>query len=726
MPLREELRAKSQQLDVSAGLLVGLVRSLTLGVSLFALASIVFTGELSAYVLQGAGMFFVGTAIMSLFLAVFGKFPAPVATTPIPVALVMILSGESIPLEGEALYVTYALVIIGCALVTGMLFYAIGQFRLANFFRFVPFNVAAGALAGSGVLILLMALRLAGLSIDPAAWSGLFEPVTFWKWASSLGLGLLLILMTKIWRKFWLLPLVFAVFCVLFHAVLYYLDFSMDAAIAAGLFMNVSSEASLWPAISLQEFELAHWQLVASQGLNAIVLFLVLMVLTVVSFSQLELGASMEFDWNREFRRHGIANLFSGFGGGVPGATVASATLPNIALQANTPVTSVVIAFVLLLFVFFGEGLLRLVPLPATSGFLISVAVPLISDWLLKSRKRLDTPEYLMLVGICVTIVLVGFLEAIALGIVLSLVFFAVRMSQVRVIESEYSIQERRSRRSRSIPDQVVLKALGKRARVYRLRGYLFFGSAFTLSGQLKQALQESEKPLASVIDFSAVTGFDLSALDSLKSYVQRARETGAMTILSAAPDRLNHEVGRDFSPALLSAIEWADDEEEALARVEDLLIAHHRSEMASDSISQDEIRRDATPELLRHLDRLVEFEELVTELRKRVTSSEYADQQPIAWVGEQQRGAQLLVRGEARAQDRNERRLYECEVGAVIEPSSALEPQEARASCIADGPCETLLVTPKDLRLLEGENNQLALKLYRYILGANSSSGSP
>ena len=92
---------------------------------------------------------------------------------------------------------------------------------------------------------------------------------------------------------------------------------------------------------------------------------------------------------------------------------------------------------------------------------------------LLKTRKRLGTLEYLMLVGICMTIVLVGFLEAIALGIVLSLIFFAVRVSQVHVVESEFSILDIRSRRSRSIPDLVVLKAIGDRARVHRLRGYL-------------------------------------------------------------------------------------------------------------------------------------------------------------------------------------------------------------------------------------------------------------
>ena len=719
MRVVEEVSAKFREPDLSAGLSVGLVRGLSIGMSLLAVATAVFSGELSAYVLQGAGMFFLGTAILCLFLAIFGKFPAPVATAPIPLLLVLILAAETIPLQGQSLYFTYAVVIVGFALVSGFLFYAIGQFRLANFFRFVPFTVAAGALAGSGILILLLALRTAGLSTDPASWPRLFEPMTFSKWASSLVLGIALLLFAKIWRKFWLMPVVFTAFCLLFHAALHFLDIPMDAAIAAGLFIDAGSESSLWPTMTLHDFEFVHWNLVALQGLNAVVLFVVLMILTVVSFSQLELGASMEFDWNREFRRHGIANLLSGAGGGIPGATMASATLPNIALQANTPVTSIAMALILLLFVFFGEGVLRLVPIPASSGFLITLAVPLISDWLFKSRKRLELPEYLMLVGICGTMVLIGILEAIALGLVLSLIFFAVRLSQVRLIESDYSIKERRSQRTRSIPDQVVLKTIGSRARVYRLRGYLFFGSAFTLTGQLKQALQEPETLLAGVIDFHAVTGFDLSALDSFKSYVQRASENGVKTIVSAASDRLKQEIRRDFSPTLLASVDWAEDEDEALGKAEDVLIEHYQSEMAPDSTARDELRREATPALIKHLDRMVVFEELVTELRERVEMIEHAGQQPIALAGQQPRGMHLLIRGNAWMQDSSGKRLSQLEAGAVIGASSTMASSEEIASCIADGTCETLLITPEDLEKLEREENQLALALYRYLLGA-------
>ena len=339
------------------GLSVGLVRSFTIAISLFALASIVFTGELEPYVLQGTGMFFAGTAILCLFLAFFGKFPAPVATTPIPVALVMVAIADAINLQGQELYYTYVFSIIGCTLLTGVLFWTIGYFRFANFFRFVPFTVSAGALAGSGVLILLMALRLAGIDWRPESWSSLFEPAVFWKWFLSLGLGGLLIAATRLWRRFWVLPAIFGAFCLLFHLGLVLLNVSIEEAMAAGLLVDVDWSGALWPAYAWDEVEAVNLGVAAMQLINGSVLFLVLLVLTVVSFAQLEIGAGMEMDWNKEFKLHGWANLISGAGGGIPGAMVASATLPNIALRANTPVTSIVIAVVLVLFVFFGSSL---------------------------------------------------------------------------------------------------------------------------------------------------------------------------------------------------------------------------------------------------------------------------------------------------------------------------------------------------------------------------------
>ncbi len=716
---------KLKQLDFASGLSVGLVRGLALAISLFALASIIFVGELEAFVLSGTGMFFFGTAVLTLVVALFGKFPAPVATTPIPVALVMIAIAQSMDLQGQDLYLAFAVSIIACALLTGVIFLLIGYLRFANFLRFVPYTVSAGALAGSGILILLMALRLAGLTWNPDSWSALMEPVVFWKWLLSIGMGIVLVVAVMVLKKFWILPLLFASFCVLFHVALVAMGMSIDEATEAGLFMNVEFSAATWPAFGIDELASVRWDVVAAQILNGTVLYLVLLVLTVVSFAQLEIGAGMEFDWNKEFKLQGVANLLSGVGSGVPGATVASSTLPHIALRANTPVTSFVIAIVLLLLVFFGTSVLRLVPVPATSAFLISVAVPLINDWLIKSRRRLQFIEYGMLVLICATIVFVGFLYAVALGLVLSLVFFAARLSQVSLIEEEYSLNQKRSQTVRSIPDQTIVKVYGARTHVYRLRGYVFFGSAHTFANELKQRLKGEPKLTCVVIDFSHVTGFDLSAVDSLRAYLQQANADNTTTLLCSASDLLQQEVQRDLPPSLSKQVVWIDSEESALHEAEELLLARYERDLERDPSLRDSVRSATSGALADFLDRQIEFELLTEQLADRFETLDYEDRERLTTIGEQQRGMQFLLSGRVNVQVANGSVIYQRDAGAIIEGRSAVVERNALVSVVANGPCKTLLVTKEGLARLDEEDQELAMKLYRYALSLNSSIGS-
>ena len=724
MSNKEKKLLLGKELDYSSGISVGLVRGFALAISIFALVSIVFTDALEPFALKGAGIFFIGTAILTLFVAIFGKFPAPVATTPIPVALVMIAIAQSLDLQGEELYMTYVTTIIGTTFLTGLLFLIFGSLKIADFFRFVPFTVSAGALAGSGILILLFGLRLAGLDWRPSTWGTLIEPMMFWKALLSVALGVTLVVSMKIWRAFWVVPLLFVAFCVLFHIGLLILGISIDEARAAGMFLDAEWSVSLWPAFGLADISSIQWGVVFTQVVSATVLFLVLLILTVVSFAQLELGANMEFDWNREFKLHGVANLLSGVGGGIPGATVASSTLPHIALHANTPVTSIVIVVTFIAFVFLGSEVLQLLPLPATSGFLIAVAVPLISDWLIKSRKRLQAIEYSMLLLICFTIVIVGFLEAIALGLVLSLVFFVVRLSHVPLIKSQYTIRDRASRTIRSIPEQSIIKVYGSRAQIYQLQGYVFFGSAHSLVNQLKESLTGDLNLSCVVIDFKGVSGFDLSALDGLRAFIQRANAQDVKTILSSTTAKLAQEIRRDIPESLLDEVSWIESEELALAEAEAVLLENYEADVADDPDLRDLVRLSTNPELTQFLDRQAQFEDLTEELRSQFETIEYDDEGIITAPGEERKGMQLLVSGRASVLADDGSTLYQFAVGSVIDGASAIEETEATLSITADGPCRTLLVTRDGLEKLDVEDHQLALRLYRYVV-ADYAKGS-
>ena len=105
----------------------------------------------------------------------------------------------------------------------------------------------------------------------------------------------------------------------------------------------------------------------------------------------------------------------------------------------------------------------------------------------------------------------------------MSLLFFVVQLSQVPAIKSGYSLLDRKSGANRSIPDQASLRHFGNRVQIFVLQGYIFFGSVYSLSTQLRKTLNKDSAPVCLVLDLSRVVGFDSAASDALQTIIQQA-----------------------------------------------------------------------------------------------------------------------------------------------------------------------------------------------------------
>ena len=226
----------------------------------------------------------------------------------------------------------------------------------------------------------------------------------------------------------------------------------------------------------------------ATQIPNILTLILVTLLCAVVNLSALEVAVDSDLDWNREFRAAGAANLIAGVGGGPPGCMNVTASALARKLGADTRLTGIVVALVVGSPLLLGDKILKLIPVPLVGGLLLFIGAGMLHEWLVNSRKRLPWTDYVILLSIFFTIVFFGFVEGIGVGVAITTVFFAVRLARVESVEAEFTARERHSNRSRPIADRAILLAEGERVRAYRLRGYLFFGSAHAL-GQPPQAV---------------------------------------------------------------------------------------------------------------------------------------------------------------------------------------------------------------------------------------------
>ena len=708
------LRANVLSKKTLLALTVGCVSGVGVAVGEVALASLVFSGSLAPYAAEGAGLVLFGTFASCLVIALRSGFLGAISAPPVPTLIVLAVIGGTIAAQGDALFATMVAVIVLCALVTGLCMLLIAHFRLANLIRFVPYPVSSGFVAGTGGVVCLVALSLMGVEFERGALAGLLEPAVAANWGLGIAYGVGLYLATKRWNSFMLLPVSFVGTAVLIHLALALFDVSTVRASELGLLFAGISEGRLWPSFGFDDLALVDWVAVAGQIPNMLTLLLVTLLCIVMYVGGLELAANRELDWNREFRAVGLAGVLGGLGGGPSGCLVVPSCLRSQILGVDMRFTGVVAALTIAAILFVGDVVLQSFPVPLMGGVLLFTGAVMVDDWLIKVRKRVPATDYAIIVVMFLTITGFGFFEGVGVGLLITIAFFMVRLSRVDLVEEQCTAVERRSRRIRPIPDRAILQLEGERARIYRLRGYMFFGSSYPLADRLKETLGADPPPKCILVDFAAVSGFDFSSVNALCRFLLAAR-TGPRVVLCSPPTRLADELRRNLPPPVFDGLLFARDLDGGMEKCEDILIEDHRSRNAGGS---DGTLLEAIGDTLeQHLDRQVRFEEMLDGLGDWVEVEHYRPSEPLVEIGQLPTGLRFIVEGRASVYDGGRIRLTQLGPGDVVEPRAAFGASPARVTTVAEDICRTARLTPAALRLLERNDHRLAVRLYRYLL---------
>ena len=577
--LAAELRADAVSAKAVPALSAGFTSGLGLLVAQIAFGSFIFSGALAPYASQGVGLVLFGNFAACLVIALAGGFRGAISGLSPAMVIVMALVGTTIDAEGDALFVTTALVLMTGAVVTGACCLVIGRFRLANLVRFIPYPVAGGFVAGIGGAVCLAAMALMGADTDWRALPALLEPSVLWKWAPGAVFGIALYYAMKRWGNPLILPVSVVAAVGAYHLVLAALGMSGDEARAAGLLLTSTADGNLWPA--LQPADAAHvdWAAMATQVPNLLTLMLVAFIVVIMNIAGLEMAANQELDWDREFRANGLASVVAGLGGGTAASLIVPASLRSKLFGAATRLTGVVAAFVIGGALFLGDGMLELIPVPLVGGILFFAGIGMLDEGLVRSRRRLPWSEYGIIVLIFVVIIAFGLFEGVGAGLLATLVFFAVRLSRVDPIEARFTAREHRSSKARPVPDRAIPLDEGGRVRGYRLRGYIFFGSVCPLADELRRTLGGASPPACLILDFADVSGFDFSAVNVLSRFLQTANAAGVAVALSAPSARLRSGLERNIPPSDFAQLLIEPNEDLALERGEEIVISAWRAD---------------------------------------------------------------------------------------------------------------------------------------------------
>ena len=699
----------------------GFTSGLGLLVAQVAFGSFIFSGPLAPYASQGVGLVLFGNFAACLLIALLGGFRGVIAGLSPALVIGMAVIGSSMDAEGHALFVTTAISLMICAAVTGLCCLVIGRFGLANLMRFIPYPVAGGFVAGIGGAVCLAALSLMGAEPDWLAVPELFGPSVLWKWVPGAVFGVALYLSMKRWGNPLILPAGVLLAVGAYHLALNNLGISGEEARTAGLLLKSTAEGSLWPALWPADLSDVNWASLAPQIPNMLALMLVAFISIIMNIAGLEMATGHELDWDREFKVTGLASMLAGLGGGTVATIVVPASLRSKLFGAATRMTGVVAALVIGLALVLGDGMLEVVPAALVGGILVFAGLGMLDEGLVRSRRRLPKLEYGIVLMMFVVVTSLGLIEGVAAGMLATLVFFAVRLSRVDPIESRFTARERESTKARSVPDRAILRSGGERIQIYRLRGYIFFGSAYALADEFKNKLNGASKPVCMMLDFAAVSGLDFSAVNAMGRFLQAANESGVRVVLSALTEGLKDRFERSLPDPVIRELLWEPDADRGLERCEDLLIEMWNTESGGTGDRRGSLLEHSAEALEHYLARQVDFESLMESLQGCLDPGTYEEGEVLAGPAAPADHLQLVLSGRASGYDTGSIRLFQCGPGDAVWPIGT--PNQKAHRVVADEPCRTMLIAPAALDWLEKNEQQLVLDLYRYLLAGRLRS---
>jgi SulP family sulfate permease len=220
----------------------------------------------------------------------------------------------------------------------------------------------------------------------------------------------------------------------------------------------------------------------------------------------------------------GIANIASGFFGGLPATGAIARTATNIRAGGRTPMAGIFHALFLLIFTVVAGRLLALVPMTALAAVLLMVAWGMSEFDRFVALVKTDAGERGLLILTFLLTVFVDLTVAIGVGVTLAALLFMMRMSETAGLVAVDSAEEPELR------DQ-----LPQGVEVFRFTGPIFFGVA----GEMLEALRRAgQRPRAIVLRMEQVPYIDATGANALATFTRQAKSAGTEVWLAGMRDQ--------------------------------------------------------------------------------------------------------------------------------------------------------------------------------------------
>lgn len=520
--------------------ILGMILGIDAAGHCIALATLCFAGALTAGLGLASAAFMAGSAAITFALACFSQFRVAVGisqdTSIAILAPAVVLAGMSVSGPAEAQVLTGMAVIGTSAIVSGAAFWLVGRRGLGRVVRLFPYPVSAGFLASSGYLLVAAAIAmLVGPHSDTLLSAGAYlTREILWSLLPALALAFALLLAMRFSASATPIVALIAIFVAGFYGALSFAGLDLDAARDLHLLPDLERGGAFdWRALSPG---LIDWSIVAVAGPTIAAVVLINLIAILLNTSGVELALKEDIDVNRELRVTGLVNLAIGLFGGLTAFLQGGSTVIAGKTRAERWPLALGYSSVLVAGCFFASQIVAVLPSFVAAGLLIFIGASMLDDWLLAMRHRLLRSDWAIVGGIVLVTAFAGILPAIAVGLSLAVLSFAVAYARLPVIRNIADGRLRRSVVDRPAAAEDILSRDGASIQILHLQGALFFGSVERLKEDILKLIEMTPDIRFLILDLSEVNTIDSAAcvaLEKLRQVLSRRGISAAMTNLS-------------------------------------------------------------------------------------------------------------------------------------------------------------------------------------------------
>lgn len=558
----------------------GLMLSIVTPLIAISAASLIFTNVYSPYLAFGISFALAGVAISNFVMAPFNSFKFAISGIDAPTAalILLILLKIAPDISSVEMLPTAIATIVLVTILTGLVLFVVGHFKLANTFRYIPFPVIGGFTAGTGWLIIKGAIIML---YNFSEWSSL------WHWESLLiglpavSLALILQFAYRKTKNYLVQPVILLVSIPLVFLILKMFDISNAVAIDHEILFNNMVSANHWQELHWSMLSDVKWGAIASNFAYFISASSIVLLLLILNLNALEVVTDKHVNLNRELKVNGGANVLNGFLFGVLANTRLTNSVLNYEAGARTNLPAFMVGITALAIVIFKINIVAFIPKVVLVGFLLSIGMGLLMDWLITSRSKLGYTDYAVVLIIVATIMVFGLIQGVAVGIFITSIFFVLKYSKNGFIKFLVTGKTHRSHVNYSPYLEKYLRDHGEERVLIKLQGSIFFGSAATLFKNIYDTIEYFSKRLKYLIlDFQFVEWIDASAVYHFLTLRKICNEYHIQLIFSDCNERVKKELKKmgivddpNMSIMFFSdadrAMEWC--EKQVIKKVEDL-----------------------------------------------------------------------------------------------------------------------------------------------------------